>query len=208
MTTDNSIVANKQRILTAAIKQFITKGYEDTRLDDIVREAHVSKTAIYTFFGGKQELFTALSSFLCAEVVGSVKFPQVPQEHTVEITYKSLTQFGHSYINNILKDEIIGLFRLNIAIVYRFEDVAHDFYKNGPQKLQNALVDYLEKVAAAKTLNIKDPQLAAGQFMSLIRSDVHFNAIFDKNYKICPEVIEQTIDGAVDLFMNGYRFHH
>lgn len=208
MTTDKSTADNKQRILNAAIRQFLINGYEDTRLDDIVREARVSKTAIYTIFGGKQELFSELSNFLCSEVIGSVKIPPLPQEHTPEITHKLLTQFGHSYIKNILKDEIVGLFRLNIAIVYRFEDVAHDFYKNGPQKLQNTLAEYLQEVASSNILNIKDPKLAAGQFMALIRSDVHLNAVFDKNYEICPNVIEQTIDGAVDLFMNGYRYYH
>lgn len=50
----------KQRILDAAANLFVHYGYDKTTVDDIAREAGVSKGAIYLHFKSKDELFEAL----------------------------------------------------------------------------------------------------------------------------------------------------
>ena len=53
-------VSTKGRILDAALNVFSSKGYHDTRLDEIVDESHTSKGAIYFHFPNKERLFLAL----------------------------------------------------------------------------------------------------------------------------------------------------
>lgn len=55
---DNEARAN--RILDAASKLIIQYGFDKTTVDDIAREAHVSKGAIYLHWPGKEDLFEAL----------------------------------------------------------------------------------------------------------------------------------------------------
>ena len=50
----------KSRILDAALNIFSSKGYYDTRLDEIVEESHTSKGSIYFHFPNKERLFLAL----------------------------------------------------------------------------------------------------------------------------------------------------
>ena len=50
----------RQRILDAALNIFASKGYHDTRMDDIVDEAGSSKGSVYFHFPGKEALFLAL----------------------------------------------------------------------------------------------------------------------------------------------------
>ncbi len=50
----------RQRILDAAIKVFSTKGYHDTKVDEIVAESQTSKGAVYFHFPSKQRIFLAL----------------------------------------------------------------------------------------------------------------------------------------------------
>lgn len=50
----------RNRILDAAMSIFSNKGYHETRLDEIVQEAHVSKGSIYFHFPNKEKLFIAL----------------------------------------------------------------------------------------------------------------------------------------------------
>lgn len=50
----------KLRILDAALDVFASKGYHDTRMDEIVDESHTSKGAIYFHFPNKERLFLAL----------------------------------------------------------------------------------------------------------------------------------------------------
>lgn len=50
----------RERILDAALDIFSSKGYHDTRLDEIVAESGTSKGAIYFHFPNKERLFLAL----------------------------------------------------------------------------------------------------------------------------------------------------
>lgn len=52
--------STRGRILDAAMNIFASKGYHDTRLDEIVEESHTSKGAIYFHFPNKERLFLAL----------------------------------------------------------------------------------------------------------------------------------------------------
>lgn len=51
----------RTRILEAAVKVFATKGYHDTKVDDIVNESSTSKGSFYFYFPSKQDIFLALS---------------------------------------------------------------------------------------------------------------------------------------------------
>ncbi len=63
MTTPNPDPAQetRTRILEAAVKVFATKGYHDTKVDDIVNESSTSKGSFYFYFPSKQDIFLALS---------------------------------------------------------------------------------------------------------------------------------------------------
>lgn len=50
----------RERILDAALNIFASKGYYNTRLDEIVDESDTSKGAIYFHFPNKERLFLAL----------------------------------------------------------------------------------------------------------------------------------------------------
>ena len=50
----------RERILDAALEKFASKGYHDTRMDEIVAESGTSKGSIYFHFPNKERLFLAL----------------------------------------------------------------------------------------------------------------------------------------------------
>lgn len=52
--------STRERILDAALNIFSSKGYYDTRLDEIVEESRTSKGSIYFHFPNKEKLFIAL----------------------------------------------------------------------------------------------------------------------------------------------------
>ncbi|MCP5098726.1 MAG: TetR/AcrR family transcriptional regulator [Chloroflexi bacterium] len=63
MSEDQTIkdpTSTKNRILDAAMNIFSSKGYHDTRLDEIVTESGTSKGSIYFHFPNKERLFLAL----------------------------------------------------------------------------------------------------------------------------------------------------
>jgi AcrR family transcriptional regulator len=50
----------RSRILEAAVAVFASKGYHDTKVDDIVAESKTSKGSFYFYFPSKQDIFLAL----------------------------------------------------------------------------------------------------------------------------------------------------
>ncbi|RJP53830.1 MAG: TetR/AcrR family transcriptional regulator [Anaerolineaceae bacterium] len=50
----------RERILEAAVNVFASKGYHDTKVDDIVAESQTSKGSFYFYFPSKQDIFLAL----------------------------------------------------------------------------------------------------------------------------------------------------
>jgi AcrR family transcriptional regulator len=50
----------RERILEAAVNVFASKGYHDTKVDDIVAESNTSKGSFYFYFPSKQDIFLAL----------------------------------------------------------------------------------------------------------------------------------------------------
>lgn len=49
--------ARAELILDSAEKLFIEKGYADTSINDIAEHADFSRTSIYQYFGGKEEIY-------------------------------------------------------------------------------------------------------------------------------------------------------
>ncbi len=58
--THEDALLTKQRILDAANKIFIAKGFEKASLSDIAREAQVTRGAIYWHFENKSDIFVEL----------------------------------------------------------------------------------------------------------------------------------------------------
>ena len=59
----NTKDSTKNQILDAALKVFVTSGYAQTTMNDIVEESGLSKGAIYHYYSSKKELFLALIDY-------------------------------------------------------------------------------------------------------------------------------------------------
>ena len=65
-TTENANL--QQTILDSALKLFTTKGYFNTSIQDIRRDANISIGAVYHYFSGKEELASALYDSLLEKI--------------------------------------------------------------------------------------------------------------------------------------------
>jgi AcrR family transcriptional regulator len=62
--TENAAARNpertRERILSAALKEFAAQGFAGARVDAIARRAAINKRMLYHYFGDKEDLFTAV----------------------------------------------------------------------------------------------------------------------------------------------------
>jgi len=205
MKTNHNYDNTRNRILEAAEKQFLNYGYDSTRLEDIVREARVSKTAIYKIFGGKRELFLALNETMIDGLIKKIKSLSTLNTHTFSDIRSSLIIFGNRYINALLQEHRLSLFRLNLSIATRFQDAAKNYYKSGPQVIQDSLSDFFKDAHEKKLLCIPNATFAASQFMALIRGNDHIHALLEIGYRPDDTVLSDYVESSVTLFLNGYK---
>jgi TetR/AcrR family transcriptional regulator len=57
----------RERILSAALKEFASKGFAGARVDVIARRAAINKRMLYHYFGNKEKLFRAILHHKIAE---------------------------------------------------------------------------------------------------------------------------------------------
>lgn len=63
MKQEEKSLLSKGKIIDAAMKLFLEKGYENTTMQDIVQVSGMSKGAIYHHFKSKQEIVAYLSNY-------------------------------------------------------------------------------------------------------------------------------------------------
>jgi AcrR family transcriptional regulator len=61
-TLGPAALATRRRLLDAATQVFVTRGYDETRVDDVVATAGTSHGTFYRYFANKDEIFRAIAA--------------------------------------------------------------------------------------------------------------------------------------------------
>lgn len=96
----------KKKIIAVATNLFLTKGYEDTRISDIIEGLGLTKGAIYHHFNSKEDIFNAV-----VEEIGNKNiqlFDEIKNDSSLTGVEK-LSKIVHASFNNENIDMIIGI---------------------------------------------------------------------------------------------------
>lgn len=188
------------QVLDGARTVFLRDGFEGASVDDIAREAGVSKATLYSYFPDKQLLFMEVAKTECArqadEAVELIH-RQAPVRDVLRFAAERIVAFMSSDFGR-------GIFRICVAESDRFPQLGHEFYHSGPIMVRERLVDYLREAASRGELVIEDFELAADQFAELCKADIHARLIFGVDSCCAPRDVKRTIDGAIEMFMARY----
>ena len=88
----------KKQILDAAMKVFVSNGFENSRMDDIVHSSGLSKGAIYHHYSSKKELFL--------ELIDVWEVQTFPRFYSKSEDGKTATE-----IINEFSDEVVRVFK-------------------------------------------------------------------------------------------------
>ena len=61
----------REQILEAAGNAFLANGYSDVTMQDLAKKAQISRAALYTYFGSKQEVFSGVIEFFLTVIIQS-----------------------------------------------------------------------------------------------------------------------------------------
>ena len=189
------------QVLEGARAIFMRDGFEGASVDDIAREAGVSKATLYSYFPDKRLLFMEVAKCECArqadEAAELIEAEAMPVE-------KVLRFAAERFIDYMSSEFALSTYRLCVAEADRFPQLGHDFYHSGPELVRQRMVDYLKKAAARGEVKIEDFELAADQFAELCKVDIHNRLIFGIGDCCDPRDRNRIIDGAIEMFLARY----
>ena len=188
------------QILEAAGKLFLENGYGAVSMDAVAKTANVSKATLYAHFGSKDELFRAMVACECR---GNAIMSVCEEAKTLGLA-EGLRLIGRHFSTMVLSPKALAGYRVVVGEAHRFPELAHAFYDAGPARTMEQIVGYMAWVNEKGLLAIPDPQLAAEQFVGLIKSHTHLRFLLCLTERPTDAEMERILDGAVTLIIKGY----
>lgn len=188
-----------QRIVAAAARQFHEHGLSGTSMDAIAAEAGVSKMTVYSHFPSKGDLFIAAVASRTAELMGTdmpAMDPLKPKQ--------ALTAIGRAFLRLIRDDQVVQHHRILFGLRDAHPEVRQAFHDQGPDRMCQALAAYLAEATRQGSLKVRQPTLAANQFMGLFLGLGQLRHLLNLGKPGEPED-EALLKANVALFLKGHE---
>lgn len=189
-----------EQVLEGARRVFLAHGFEGASVDEIAREAGVSKATLYSYFPDKRLLFLEVARSECqrqAAAAMTLVKPDLSPRDLLLAGARQIVEFFNSPMS-------LSIFRLCVAESERFPEMAADFYRNGPMMGRNLLADYLRCATEAGLLCVDEPEFAAEQFAELCKAGIFTQRLFGVAGELSAEWCEKVAQSAVDMFLARY----
>lgn len=188
------------QVLEGARKVFMADGFEGASVDDIAKQANVSKATLYSYFPDKRLLFMEVANQECARqsqsAIDNIDMSAAPRQ--------VLSQAGRHFLRFITSKFGQQVFRICVAESDRFPEIGRAFYRSGPERMRAEMAEYFTGSIARGELKIDDLALAADQFGELCKADLWPRLMFGVIASVTEADIERVVDGAVETFLARY----
>ncbi|MBL0371456.1 TetR/AcrR family transcriptional regulator [Rhizobium sp. KVB221] len=190
--------AKRGRILDAAFEIFAARGFSGASMDEIAKLAEVSKPTLYTYFGDKEGLFTALLDLQKADLL--IPFERTEGHDMVE----TMLDFGMKYAVFALDPKVIAFGRMVISEAGRFPGIGRLYLEAGPDRALNGIVRYMDAMRERGRLAFDDHELAADDFWSLILSTPRGKAHLRPELTFEELQPERHVINGIRVFLKAY----
>lgn len=200
-TTDTNRKGRKyDDVLTGAQTVFMRDGFDGASVDDIAREAGVSKATLYSYFPDKRELFLEIIRLQCLSQADSAFCNNILDAPARE----ALTRAADIFVRFMVSPLAISMHNLIHGEARRFPELAQKFYAMGPEMAMTRIVELFEALVARGELVIDDIELAADQLGGLCKTDLWIRCCLHMETNPSEEEIQRVVNGAVDTFLARY----
>ncbi len=195
MTKHKSQNERRAQILDAARACFIRNGYGHTRVDDIAKEAGLSKGGVYFHFSSKREIFDALlerqqgrTASIVAEVQG-----------TGGTIVEKLTRLGGALTRAFADGGDHGKFLVVLAEMGIREDDVFKRVADAHALYVELIAQFIQQGIDAGELRDVDPKMAA-LYIKLITDGIEQGLALGYEFET-----ERFLASALDILFHGLR---
>jgi AcrR family transcriptional regulator len=194
----------EERILDAAAKVFLERGFEGATVDEIADVAHAGKPTIYARFPGKEALFTAVMARNVRQMTRTFE-SVVPTGATIE---QRLASIAMGILRKVLVAETVALIRAAVAEARRFPDVAASVSRIAQEGWAETVAELLAALAGPHKL----PAFAADRraatarhFIELTMLPMVMRALFGEPLTVLRAEIAPHVARTVAFFLAACR---
>jgi AcrR family transcriptional regulator len=191
----------KARILDAAQRVFLKRGYQSASLDEIAQTAPASKPTIYAHFPGKEALFEAVVARVIEGLTDFESF--APKGRSVQ---DKLASLGAEVVERFI-DETIGITRATIAEADRFPALSRQVHEHGRDRAAAAVSHVLNDATHMLSRRAKGPfgpkrSVSTAQiFMDLILLPMVMRALMGEGAKELRSELPVFVGERVSFFL-------
>jgi AcrR family transcriptional regulator len=192
------------RILDAARKVFLERGFEGASIDEIAEAARSGKPTIYARFRDKRALFTGVVTRDILSRISEFKSDVLPTGATID---ERLRSAAVTLLHWGLDNDRIGLMRLAVAEARRFPDLASTVGRKARELSTELGVHLLGELTQPEELGslpaFAPERLAttARFFLDLVALPMLFRALFEVNLKTLDAEIDEHVARSVAFFL-------
>jgi len=128
----------RSAIVAAATRAFLEQGYAATSMSAIADELGGSKATLWSHFSSKEELFAAVTDALVARFGCDIESALTETVFSLE----GLRAYCRRFLDKLMGEEAITLFRLIIADGGRFPEITTVFHVRAPARIQRLATAY------------------------------------------------------------------
>jgi AcrR family transcriptional regulator len=188
-----------RQILEAASRVFGKRGLHRATLDDVAREAGITKGTIYLYFPSKADLFVAM---LKAGITAVIPTVDAVEEHAAPSLEGGLAAVGRELYRFLSSPAYLAMFRTVVSEAAQFPEVAALVYREGVLTANRRLAAVIQAGIRTGACRGVDPMIAARAFVGMFLVFAVSQRLLggERIYPIADEAIVKTV---TDLFLNG-----
>ena len=189
----------RDAILQIAGDMFLEEGFAGTSMSAIATRLGGSKGTLYNYFESKEELLEAYVRQSCTNF-----WEDVFSFAGADVGLRELlTDVGEAFLRQ-LDEHVVRFVRVLIGEAARIPELTRVFWEAGPLAKAKLLARRLEEAKARGELDAPDCELAARQFLALIRGQFYFERLLNLNPAANATAARVEIAASVDLFLRAY----
>jgi len=188
-------------IMQAAKVLFLEHGFGAVSMDQIARQAGVSKATVYAHFVSKEKLFAEMVFTACTSRWDG-ELPQLTRDSDIRAILEDMLRM---VVEHLLSPEPLSVYRIIMAEGPRFPELPKAFFGNGPLPMIRKLTSFFEQANWLGLLSVPDTRLAAEQAIWLVRGPLGIRRLLDMDVPgdFPPE--EEIIKGAVQMIYRSFK---
>ena len=189
-----------KQVLAGARKVFLRDGFAGASVDEIAREAGVSKATLYSYFPDKQLMF---SEVFRAELVLGVDEPMVGASADRPAA-EGLPLMLQDIARRMVSAEAVRSYRVGVAESARFPELVREYHELVHKRRCQEVRHYLECWIRRGELEIEDLDLAAEQVIALATVMLRDRALFLGQEKVSDAIVRRMTQGCAQMFLATY----